>query len=460
MWVLCMLLLLLGGCCKPRKQFSTTKQLDELRHTTQVNLIDVPLQTKSYGALLGISEREFVELSRDEAVRFALMNNPSLQANLQKLGIAKADLVQAGLFRNPSISSLFRIRTDTAVPPNDPNIEIDAPVIDLADFWQVPLKKRVSQDELEIVTKQILESILSIYADTKIAYDTCLFTYEKYAIMANSINVATELYEWIKYRYQFGFETELDVHLAHVRLLNFMSERALFEAEVENAFIHLTMLMGSKISSEQFSLTDDLIHQDRGLPGVDTLSERALAINPDVQMQHIKVRQARHRISLERAQALKSMKLGASFKLDFEGERGPGPGLSFDVPFFDWNQAQIQAAKVDLNQQEKRLLMIEREATQQVNMHYNLYEASFHQTDLHHKALLALKEGIDFADHWEHRMMFQHGTILDLYVRYYLESIAYITNLYNTHVHLYRLEKAIGHSVKGAYEVAVLEPAP
>ncbi len=454
MWFLC-ILLLLGGCCKPHKQFSTTKQFDELRHTTQTNLMDAYLHTKSYGALLGIEEHEFVKLSRDEAVRFALMNNPSLQSDFQKLGIAKADLVQAGLFRNPSVNSLVRIRTDS---PGDPNVEIDAPVLDLADFWQVPLKKRVSEDELEITTKQILQSILTIYADTKIAYDSCLFAYEKYTIMSKTIEMAQELYEWIQYRYQFGFETALDVHLANVRLLNFISDRTLYEAEVKNAFIHLTMLIGSKISAEQFSLTDDLIHQDRDISALRKLNELAMEVNPDVQMQHLKVRQACHRISLERAKALKSVKLAVSYKLDFEGERGPGPGLNFDVPLFDWNQAQIQSAKVDLNQQEKQLLTIQREVTQHVNVHYNLYEASFKQTDIHHQALLALKEGLNFADHYEHRMMFQHGTILDVYMRYYLESITYITNLYNTHVNLYMLEKAIGHRVTGAYEVEVIEP--
>ncbi len=42
----------------------------------------------------------------------------------------------------------------------------------------------------------------------------------------------------------------------------------------------------------------------------------------------------------------------------------------------------------------------------------------------------------------------------------YLERLAYIKNLYNAHVHLYRLEKAIGHTVTGAYEVEVLDPSP
>ena len=41
-------------------------------------------------------------LTRDRAVEIALVNNPSLQATYEELGISQADMVQAGLLRNPS----------------------------------------------------------------------------------------------------------------------------------------------------------------------------------------------------------------------------------------------------------------------------------------------------------------------------------------------------------------------
>ncbi len=46
-------------------------------------------------------------LTSEEAVAIALWNSPSFQATLADLGIARADLVEAGLLRNPVFSFLF-----------------------------------------------------------------------------------------------------------------------------------------------------------------------------------------------------------------------------------------------------------------------------------------------------------------------------------------------------------------
>ena len=44
-------------------------------------------------------------LTAQSAVRVALLNNPGLQATYARLGIAEADLVQAGRLRNPVLSA-------------------------------------------------------------------------------------------------------------------------------------------------------------------------------------------------------------------------------------------------------------------------------------------------------------------------------------------------------------------
>jgi len=51
------------------------------------------------------------DLTVDAAVQIALFNNRSLQATFEEIGILQADLVQAGLLKNPQIaaSSAFRI---------------------------------------------------------------------------------------------------------------------------------------------------------------------------------------------------------------------------------------------------------------------------------------------------------------------------------------------------------------
>ncbi len=46
-------------------------------------------------------------LSEDEAIALALWNNPDLHTSLARLGIARGDLVQAGLLTNPQFNFLF-----------------------------------------------------------------------------------------------------------------------------------------------------------------------------------------------------------------------------------------------------------------------------------------------------------------------------------------------------------------
>ncbi|MFB0505797.1 MAG: hypothetical protein ACETWT_03600, partial [Thermodesulfobacteriota bacterium] len=47
-------------------------------------------------------------LSREEAVRIALINNRLLQSTFEELGISKSDLVQARLPSKPTVGTVFR----------------------------------------------------------------------------------------------------------------------------------------------------------------------------------------------------------------------------------------------------------------------------------------------------------------------------------------------------------------
>ena len=48
-------------------------------------------------------------LSSDDAVGIAIWNNPQLRADLASLGLAEADLVDAGLLRNPRLDMLVPV---------------------------------------------------------------------------------------------------------------------------------------------------------------------------------------------------------------------------------------------------------------------------------------------------------------------------------------------------------------
>lgn len=443
--ILLSLILLLSGCGSPRKQFSTAQSFDQVKRTTRNNLApNIDLIQKSYSTLKAIEHTEVNLLSLQEAVSLALKNNPSLQAKFKELGIAQADLVQAGLFTNPDISALFRIPHN---PEDDMNIEIDAPLLNVADMWRVPRAKKVAEDELAVATQEVLEHILDLYAQTKIAYYTCLFAQERYNLVQETIATAQEMLDWTQYRYEFGYETELDVKLTHVKLKNWQSDSFLYHAQLHNAFTQLTQLLGLNISSEPFTLTDDLEHEEYDIPNIGKLEQTALCTRPEVQMQRMQVQRAYHNISLQRALALRDVRVGVSYKLDFEKQKGTGPSFSMQIPFFDWNQAQIKRAKVEAEMQNKQLLQTKRNVIAEVQMHYRLYIAGLEEINFHEEALKLYQEAIAFTKTYADKMMFSRTVIMQTTIDFLEERIAYLEKHLNAHRNFTLLEKAIGKQI-------------
>jgi cobalt-zinc-cadmium efflux system outer membrane protein len=63
-----------------------------------------------------LDSQETGELTADKAVAVAMANNPRLQATLAELGIARADLMQASIVRNPLFEAELRFPRDPVRP--------------------------------------------------------------------------------------------------------------------------------------------------------------------------------------------------------------------------------------------------------------------------------------------------------------------------------------------------------
>jgi len=94
-------------------------------------------------------------LSADNAVQVALLNNPGLQATYAELGIAEADLVQAGRMTNPHFAYL---RTSAG---GERKLEwaLTFPVIDLLTM---PLRTRIEGRRFEQVKLAVAGRMLEV----------------------------------------------------------------------------------------------------------------------------------------------------------------------------------------------------------------------------------------------------------------------------------------------------------
>src|SRR5450432_158066 len=76
------------------------------------------------------------ELTAEQAVQIALLNNHHLQATYEDLGIAQADVVQAGLLRNPAFN--VSLRFPDSGGQTDPEISVSEDFLSI--LW-MPLRK-------------------------------------------------------------------------------------------------------------------------------------------------------------------------------------------------------------------------------------------------------------------------------------------------------------------------------
>src|SRR6059058_6484640 len=100
-------------------------------------------------------------LTADAAVQVALLNNRNLQATYEELGIAQADLVEAGLLRNPIFTFERRFPGQA--------LEMDL-LKEFIDILLLPLRKRIAAAQFEAAKLGVGHEILKTAAEVRAAF--------------------------------------------------------------------------------------------------------------------------------------------------------------------------------------------------------------------------------------------------------------------------------------------------
>src|SRR5438067_11990086 len=106
------------------------------------------------------------ELTADAAVQVALLNNRSLQATYEELGIAQADVAQAGLMKNPVFDAQIRFPDRS---PKLPDLEFTL-AEDFLDALLIPARKRIAAAQFEATKARVGAAILDLAANVRAAF--------------------------------------------------------------------------------------------------------------------------------------------------------------------------------------------------------------------------------------------------------------------------------------------------
>ena len=105
-------------------------------------------------------------LDANAAAQIALLNSPDLQSTFEEIGISQADLVQAGLLKNPVIAGSWRF-PDVAPAIADTEYSIAG---DFLDAVLIPLRTKVARQNLAATRARVTHQVIQLIAEVKVAF--------------------------------------------------------------------------------------------------------------------------------------------------------------------------------------------------------------------------------------------------------------------------------------------------
>ncbi|MDH5586817.1 MAG: TolC family protein [Nitrospirota bacterium] len=314
-------------------------------------------------------------LTRKEAMQIALLNNKQLQSTLESLGIARADVVQAGLYTNPELGALFRFPTRGA---SGTNTEIDL-LFRISDLWNVPLRRKVAEVDALRVTQLVIQEVLATAAKARDAYDDVLLQEAMHNFVTGNVNLFQTTVEELKVRYHAGLVNDLDIYLAENVLFEGQVELARIASNRTTAWARLEEVLGL----DPFIIADFNINGDLEDMPIRTLSpEQGWAFAKqhriDLQLMRLQMTQTKRLLDLQKARIFGDVGVGGNYTRELDSVRSAGPFLVLQIPIFDQNQAGIARAEFQLRQAQKQLEANELTAKQEIQR--LLGELKFHET--------------------------------------------------------------------------------
>jgi cobalt-zinc-cadmium efflux system outer membrane protein len=283
-------------------------------------------------------------LGADEAVQIALLNNRRLQATYEDLGVAQADVVQAGLLRNPIFDGDVKF-----VEGGGGSLVELAVAQDFLDLLFIPLRRRIAAASFESEKLRVTGAALDLVGEVRVAYYTHAAG-EQALELRRTVAAATEAsYDLARRMRDAGNITALD--LANDRALREQSKLDLARAEatVLDSHERLNVLLGLWGPDAAWSAEGRLRDPAGDEAVAGDVERRAVERSIELALARRQVESAARTLGIRRSLGLlPEASLGAAAEREPDGGWAAGPSLSLPIPLFDQGRAATAGARARL----------------------------------------------------------------------------------------------------------------
>ncbi|MDB4962707.1 MAG: Heavy metal efflux outer membrane protein CzcC family protein [Myxococcales bacterium] len=300
-------------------------------------------------------------LTIDEAIAIAIWNNAAFQRELAQLGMARADLAEAGVLPNPVVTLLF--------PLGAKQLELTARQA-LGAIWQRPRRVAAASKDASRVAETLVQRSLDVARDVQLAYASVLLAEQLLATAREAATIWSGLLKLAEARLREGDASRREVESARAdaRSAHVLAEQAVTDGELAGSV--LRVLLGAP-PGFALKLEPWQLPPMRG----DVAGWTAIAFEarPDLHAAKLAVEAAGERAGLERRRIIE---LVGIFDMNGPG-RETGPGLELPLPIFDQRQAGRMRARAELEQASWAYVGLRRQIVQEVaDAHARLVRAN------------------------------------------------------------------------------------
>ncbi len=373
----------LAGCAG----FSADGGLDRVSSLTR-DRAGFGVQRESDEGKAQVSELLAADLTPDSAVQVALLNNKRLQAALADLGVAEADLVQAGRLRNPGFS-FGRLSN------NDMTKTERAVMLDLAGLLTMPLRRAIEERRFSKAQLQTALQVVRLAADTRRAYFQAVAANQSLMYMRQAAQATEASAELAARMAGVGNWSKLDHAREQVFHVEVTAQLVRAEHAAKASRERLVRLMGLSGESAQIRLPERL----PALPGQPDMPQdiesAAIAQRLDVQIAKMETEYTARTLGLTRAtRFVNVLEAGYQNKSESGESRADGYEVELSLPLFDWGTARTRRAEALYMRSLMRTADIAVQARSEVREHYSAYRTSFDVSRRYRDEIVPLRKRV------------------------------------------------------------------
>lgn len=275
-------------------------------------------------------------LTEDEAVAIASWNNAAFQELLADLGIARGDLIQAGLLPNP----VFVFFSPMSEKPYKHLIEFPIEAV-----WLRPNRVKAAAREADRVAKRLTQAGLDLMRDVRQAYADLALSHDRVKVAREGVLLRGRVAELAEKRFRTGDTSEQEAATGKIDAAQAEQDAARIEFDVPVLEERLRNLLGIGPLRRPLSL-DPLLPPEGSPLDTDALTREAQANRPDTLAAAEAVATAEARLQFARLGWVRL--LGIADATSGKESHVLGPALRITVPLFNWNQGNIARAEAEL----------------------------------------------------------------------------------------------------------------